>query len=166
MTEMSLVETVKNAKKRKKAQGAAKTGGKKKGWKAPEKPIKGVSTRVELKGALNTDVHRNGSQYTEKRPGVCAIIIRMWKEASEKAPVTKAEVVEEILKEFPDRDPVKTKNLVGGAPSWLLTYNGIKVSSKTTLEGKKGYWIAKAETEEVARERLRKDREAKKAASS
>lgn len=130
-------------------------------WKGPAKEER--PAKVELKGALNTKVHRNGSAFSETRPGVCAIIIEMWRNASEKKPLPKAAVVAEILKRLPGRDPVKTKNLVGGAPSWLLTYNGIVVKSATLPEGGKGYWIPATETEEVARERMRKAREARKA---
>lgn len=135
----------------------------------PEKPAKSKKAKPEDKaapeskpkkdlptGELSTKTHRNGSQFTEQRPGVCAIIIEMWRKGSEKKPVSKAEVVEEILKRLPGRDEHKTKNLVGGAPSWLLTYNGIKVSSTTRTDGVKGYWIPASETEEVVRERLKK----------
>lgn len=130
-------------------------------WSAPVAPEK--QPKAKLTGKLNTKVHRNGTAFTDKRPGVCAIIIEMWRKGSEKKPVTKDAVVAEIIKRLPDRDPAKTKSLVAGAPSWLLTYNGIQVKSAPTAEGRKGYWIPDSETEEVVAARLKKIREAAKA---
>ena len=102
--------------------------------------------------------HRNGQAFTEKRPGVCAIILECLYNASEERPVTKAEIVEEILHRLPERDRKRTTNLVGSAPTWLRIYNGLHVSSRR-IERHKGFWLDASETAELGRTRLLSSKE-------
>lgn len=106
--------------------------------------------------------HRNGKPFTDKRPGVCATIIEVLSNATDAKPVTKEDIVNAILARFPDRDPDKTKALVAGCPTWLKTYNGIDVSSKTLDGNKRGYWIPGAK--KPTRKRDRKAEKARRAA--
>lgn len=85
--------------------------------------------------------HANGNKFTEKRPGVVAVILDSLMGASEQFPITKSKILERLVQAFPDRETDKMKaTLVMQVPSGLRTEKGIIVVGRM-MESEKGYWI-------------------------
>ncbi|QEG39389.1 hypothetical protein [Roseimaritima ulvae] len=76
-----------------------------------------------------------------KAPGVIASIIEVLTKATKTKPVTKEQLLAQLVKRFPERTPeAMTRTINCQVPSRLLSDKGIKVQS--TDKAPKGYWIA------------------------
>lgn len=76
---------------------------------------------------------------SKSRPGVIAAIVETLKSGSAKKPLTKADVVEVLVKKFPNRKPLALKRTVGcQLPSRLRSEKDLDVK-----ENERGYWLNK-----------------------
>lgn len=76
-----------------------------------------------------------------KGPGVITSIIEVLSKATETKPVTKEDLLAQLVKRFPDRTPeAMTRTITCQVPSRLLKEKGIKVQSND--DKSRGYWIA------------------------
>lgn len=73
------------------------------------------------------------------RPGICSAILAVLKEASEKKPITKAEILEKMKVLFPDRDPEKLIKTINGQ----VLYNLPKVAKIPVGRKGDGFWVEK-----------------------
>ena len=74
------------------------------------------------------------------RPGVVDKILAVLRTGTKKKPVTRAQILKELVAAFPERDPEKMKKTVASqVPHCLLTEKKIVVST----DGAGGYWISK-----------------------
>lgn len=70
--------------------------------------------------------------------GVCYVISERVRRASARKPVSKDELLEILVEEFPERDSIGMKATVSGFPSWLPAYSGIHVE-----RNERGYFPVK-----------------------
>lgn len=78
------------------------------------------------------------AQKGRKKPGVVAEIVNILKRASKKKPITKAQILDQLVKKFPDRAPHAMKNTISSqVPSALWTEKKLKVATND----KGGFWL-------------------------
>jgi len=90
--------------------------------------------------SVTVATHDSGAKVTKAKPGVCKCIIEALEAASKDKPVTKEQILEVLVKTFPERTREAMKNTIGGyVPS------GIKAEKKRQCEndGKGGFWLPK-----------------------
>ena len=74
----------------------------------------------------------------QKKPGVITRIIELLRDATKKKPITKEEVLADLVKKFPEREAQGMKNTIGSQiPSGLRTEK--KLICQTN--GKSGWWL-------------------------
>jgi hypothetical protein len=126
--------------------------GKKKVTKTKEATPKKEGKKPAKAKAPTSNAHAE-SNGSAKRPGrpksgeptILGRMLDLLKRASEKKPITKAQIHETLVEEFPERKPDSLKVYVASqVPTRLVKgIEGAKVESKETKEGSKGYWLAK-----------------------
>jgi hypothetical protein len=88
--------------------------------------------------AGGTAVHETGRRLTKKKPGVITRIVELLRAATKKKPITKEEILADLVKQFPDRVPQAMKSTISSqVPSCLKTEKGLIVKTN----GKGGYWL-------------------------
>lgn len=120
----------------------AKGSGKAKGKSSKAKGSK--SAKAAKSGGKKASSANGGSNSRGPRIGIIDEIINQLKKASAKKPVTKAKILEALVKKFPDRPEASMKNTVGiQVPYWLTKQRkpALKVKAVETKEGGKGYFI-------------------------
>lgn len=125
------------------------------GWtdkpKAKPKP-KLATIKPETTPTVSTNgTHANGAVFTDKRPGVLAVLVIRLSDASEAEPVTKKQILATLVRAFPDRESAKMwATIQMQVPSGLKTEKKLILTSKEVSEGDKktkGYWIDQTATE-------------------
>lgn len=76
----------------------------------------------------------------KSKPGVITRIIEVLRAASKKSPVTREEILKDLVRSFPDREERAMRSTVGSqVPSALKTEKGLIVQT----DGNGGYWLPK-----------------------
>lgn len=88
------------------------------------------------------------------RPGICMAAMEFMRAASERRPVSKAQIWEHLKARFPQRDPKSLKSTAWRAPYWSEYEYDVRVHKNA-----KGYWLST--TYEGPIKRLPEDRRKK-----
>jgi hypothetical protein len=130
-----------------------------------EKPAK-KPRKPKAKEAPAVTSHGNGAAFSEQRPGIIAYILSRLYKATEKEPVTKAMMYEEVVKEFKDRSASSLHVTVNAqmVPCRQWADRRIKLCN-VSVGRAKGFWLPADETLEKGRERKKEEAAAAKAAA-
>jgi hypothetical protein len=117
---------------------------------ASSRPTPEAAVRAPHAGAVAgsgvVPTHSSGMKTTAKRPGVVRKIHELLKAASKKAPATRAGMLVELVKAFPEREEAKMKNTLGGyIPSGVKAERGVVLEA----DGKGGFWVKDADKEKL-----------------
>jgi hypothetical protein len=129
---------------------ASKKGAKKPASKPASKPQQGTQAPKKL-GKIA--MHYNGAEFTEKRPGVLALIVRLCVNATQAKPISKRKLLELVFAEFPTRIESELKKTCSGQlPCQLRGEKGIIMREKIVDDVATGeyYFDAKATDEKRA----------------
>ena len=110
----------------KSATKSTKKGGKKGGKKETVKDDDAEDANTKsAKGAGKKDA--SAKKTSKKGSGVCQVIMDEFLKGSKESPVTKEHVLKILVKKFPDREEAGMKSTVSAAPSWMVSWKGLKV---------------------------------------
>lgn len=100
---------------------------------------------------VKVETHANGVKFSNKRPGVIACIVEMLRNANADTPISKLDILTELVKRFPERGSDKLQaTLTMQVPSGLLIEKKIKVQTVIDQSSKvRRYYIDQSETDKL-----------------
>ena len=109
------------------------------------------SKSIEQTQVVTITTHANAVKFSNKRPGVIACIVEMLRNANADKPVSKLDILTELVKRFPERGSDKLQaTLTMQCPSGLLIEKKIKVQTVIDASTKlRRYYIDDAETDKL-----------------
>lgn len=122
-------------------KAAAKPAPAKKGAKVlPPQPAKKGKAAAPVKGKKPAAKEKKESKPRGK--GVIYTVVKLLSQATEKQPVSKAQIVAVLTKKFPDRDPDNMTTTVNSQINGQLKANkNVVLGKKEKKDGTTGYWI-------------------------
>lgn len=108
-------------------------------------------TQTVVQSDVRIETHANGVKFSNKRPGVIACIVEMLRNANADTPISKLDILTELVKRFPERGSDKLQaTLTMQVPSGLLIEKKIKVQTVVDQSSKvRRYYIDKNETDKL-----------------
>lgn len=109
------------------------------------------SVKQTQQSDVRIETHANGVKFSNKRPGVIACIVEMLRNANADKPISKLDILTELVKRFPERGQDKLQaTLTMQVPSGLLIEKKIKVQTVIDASSKvRRYWIDQSETNKL-----------------
>lgn len=119
--------------------------------KSSSSKSKSSSKQAAEQQRVKIETHANAVKFSHKRPGVIACIVEMLRNANKDQPISKFEILTELVKRFPERGSDKLNaTLTMQCPSGLLIEKKIKVQTVIDASTKaRKYYIDDAETEKL-----------------
>lgn len=109
------------------------------------------SVKQTQQSDVRIETHANGVKFSNKRPGVIACIVEMLRNANAETPISKLDILTELVRRFPERGQDKLQaTLTMQVPSGLLIEKKIKVQTVIDQSSKvRRYWIDQSETDKL-----------------
>ncbi len=131
-----------NGKVKEEKEESKEAKNKTKPGKKPKEEVKEVVEVKEDAAPKKKGRPKKEAETSDDRPGICKYILKVLSKATEKRPVSKPDMVQKLLGEFPDRPEIALTKTLNSQLGWHLPKRGV-----TVARNDKGYWVVGKEAE-------------------